>query len=55
MTIKQFKIYYHHHGETNSTQHIILDARDRGDALEKFNEIRIGFHRRHIDKIIEVS
>jgi hypothetical protein len=38
----------------NRNQFILIEAKDKEEALTKFNETRIGFHRRYLDRIIEV-
>jgi hypothetical protein len=49
-----YRMYYHYHGINNANQFILIEAKNKEEALTKFNETRVGFHRRYLDCIIEV-
>jgi hypothetical protein len=49
-----YRMYYHYHGINNGNQFMLIDAKNKEEALTKFNETRVGFHRRYLDRIIEV-
>jgi hypothetical protein len=51
----RFKIQYHYHGIDNQTATTYITANTREEAIKKFDQTAVDFHRRYIDRIIETE